>query len=197
MKKTIAILMCAALLVVTGCSETENKKDANSGDGRYGDQSDGDMILAYTPPAGWEVVKNPSHSTLSVASRPPKAGDKYAENITLLKGSAILLKDKTLDGYVEVTMKGVRDFGEDVKILSSETVKIGDVEAREIVFTCSKHQGWKMPFKIRKWLVLSHGDVYDLTAISLQSTYADHEETFNAVGKSLRWEPAPEEEEDE
>lgn len=192
MKRTVTVLLCAAMLAVVGCSDT--KDNNKSGDTMKQYQSnDGSMVLTYTPPEGWNFSKN-SQSKASLAVRPRVEGDRYIENIMLTRGPAALKENKTLAGYVETHMAGIKKFSKDFNMLSSETVKFGDVEAQEIVFTCSRFGGLNMPFKIKKWLVVGYGNVYDMTATSLQSDFDQYEKIFDKAAQSMRWVPATKDE---
>ncbi|MCG3178246.1 MAG: hypothetical protein BIFFINMI_00572 [Phycisphaerae bacterium] len=211
MRTTLVLCLCGILFAAIGCGD-KGKSDARGGDGAkappdaskspasdldrkmYGDAAPPggdtrDMVLTFTPPDGWKVAEKPASSTLLVASRPLKPDDKYADNLSLTKGPAIVLKDKTLDGFEQTTMKGLETTSANIQIISSKSVKVGDVQAKEIVFTCSKYGGWDMPWKVKMWLVLGYRGCYNLTAHGLQSTFAEYEPAFDAAAQTLRWVP--------
>lgn len=209
MKRAMAIALCAILLATIGCSDSDENapgsgadKGANAPDEiavkMYGEAappagSDHDMILTFTPPDDWMVTRNPSEYVLLVAHSSPQPDVAYPANLTLIQGSILLVKDKTLDGFAAATMENMARFNEGVKEVSSNTVTLGEnMKAKEVLFTCTKYGGLEQSFKGKKWMAVGYRSTFDLTAICLEANWEKNEPLFDAAAKSLRWVPAPE-----
>ncbi len=82
-------------------------------------------------------------------------------------------------------------------IESSETIQVGNVTAQQIDFSGGNYSGTGLPYKGRTWIAVSKTDVWRLSSAFLTADFDKHKPILDAVGKSLRWEAAPPESEEE
>jgi hypothetical protein len=188
------VLCLTVFVAIGGCSDSDGDQEGTGNGGSPSGPGEGSSgggaggTLSFTPPAGWTVQEGNDDSTVLVASRPLEPGDTYVENIRFVRVSKFMLPD-TLEEWATKQLDNASNWFKDVEVVSNRTVRIGNVEAREIVYTCSEYNvgGIEGPFLIKEWLILGDPDGYYLTAASLQSNWDKYGLAIDAAAQSLNW----------
>jgi hypothetical protein len=201
MTRILLTLLCSVLIAVAGCddsSKSDNGSGSDSQAGNGGDGPSGEVVLAYTVPDDWEVTERPGSFVLSTAMSPADA-DGVRANLTLMYNSLLLMPDKTLKGCADKHLSGLKGSSQlkNLKVVKNEPVKVGKVDAQEIIYTSDSYAGVDMAYKVRMWIVLSKDHVYYLTSGNTLKAFDTIDPVLDKVVATLRWEkgsPDPDEE---
>lgn len=192
MKVGTAILVCVACLGLMACGDdagpSKTPEPGGTASTDAGNTPAAGKTLTYTPPNGWTLKEKPEDGIASRAWRAAKGDEPYPPNITLSHFGTILAP-KTLEAWAEMRTGQIQRYQKDAKVLSNKAVRIGDLRAWEILFTCTAYLGFDVgePFRVHELLVLAPGTSYTWTAGALASQEADNA-LVAAAAKTLRWE---------
>lgn len=125
------LLLAFLLLVIQICqAQTESKKDANE---EWLTIKSEKYSISY--PSGWDTDSSRQMGIdLFIFSKPDSVGDKFRENVNVLSTNVDGL-GITLDSFVNVSLKQIRDMATDFTILESKLFKTGNKVYHKIDFT--------------------------------------------------------------
>jgi len=193
MRSRLVVWLCVAAMAA-GCSSSEN--GGNGGGGSEPDipgiiKGAPEGTMAYTIPEGWKATEEDGRPEgyLSVIVRPDKADEKPKVNVslTLTKVGNILLSDG-LEGWAEKAIDGAKSFREEAKIVSNKVVKLGEYDAREVVYTWKYAKEADFTMKTKIWMVQGREDSFSLMAQADTETFAAQEAVIDAAAQSIRFE---------
>ncbi|MGE5423458.1 MAG: hypothetical protein ACM3QW_09355 [Ignavibacteriales bacterium] len=182
-KMTVIILGLILMIALVGCgtqkASVDNQKPSGEVQTSTGTQpspttSTAEAKITITPPSGWEPVAG---SVIPV---------QYMKNTASFMVKQEPFSGNTVDDVVKEAQKIFEKSFEDVAYVSEiETITVGGLDARKIVFTCTISN---MQMKYEYVYLFVGQDVYAITFGDLATTFDSLSADYEQILKDIRFE---------